>query len=147
MKVRLQLIAVLALVILVLLGYNIYRAYLGTSVAASTFTECEQFGGVIQESYPRRCVDPATGTVFTEVVDPVAPPTFEPALTEAEARAVATQGDVCTSEGAVAEFGVFDSQTGLWRYAVDAEMRGCTALCIVNDLEQTAEFDWNCGTD
>lgn len=74
---------------------------------------------------------------------PTPAPLLALAMTEAEARAIATQS-ACLQAGALAETAFFNPVTGTWWIDLAASKPGCAPACVVDVVARTAEVNWRC---
>ncbi|MDD2655791.1 MAG: hypothetical protein PHQ80_03945 [Candidatus ainarchaeum sp.] len=67
-----------------------------------------------------------------------------PALTEAQARAVA-ESSPCMDDGALtAAPATYNENSKTWWFEMDIERQGCSPACVVSEDTSTAEINWMC---
>jgi hypothetical protein len=67
-----------------------------------------------------------------------------PALTEAQARAIA-EASPCMDEGALtATAATYNENSKTWWFETDIERQGCSPACVVSEDTRTAEINWMC---
>lgn len=66
-----------------------------------------------------------------------------PALTEAQARAIA-ESSPCMDEGALTGTPTYNENSKTWWFGTDIQRQGCSPACVVSEDTRTAEINWMC---
>lgn len=93
---------------------------------------------------PAGCFPPGPDETTSPLpVQETTSPLPAPAMTEAEARAIAEQSE-CAEAGALAETAFFNPVTGTWWIDLAADKPGCAPACVVDVATGAAEVNWRC---
>jgi putative hemolysin/predicted secreted protein len=102
------------------------------------FTFRARAGGVTEAyfSYSRRHEVICNFTIGAD-------PALAEAMSEAEAREIATNSE-CGEAGALLENAFYNDWTATWWIDLDVEQEGCMPACVVNVRMRQAEINWRC---
>lgn len=132
-KVIIILVAIIAVLILAIIGLGIYKF---------NFTNDDINFACTEEA--KICPDDsAVGRTGAKCEFAPCPPTNS-LMSEAEARVIAEKS--CIKGGEVLAAGIYNENSKTWWYDanLNATREGCNPACVVSEETRTAEINWRC---